>query len=327
MLIVIGIVVLLWGRSLAPVLAIMTGIVVAVLLLVAEAYLVVASGVWVQFATAAAFTLFSITAIRFLQPPANFSGAPTCPGAGRGGRPSTSAGRVTGEDELDLAFSMLRHQPPSEHVKKRLYDVALEHARRRDLAKAERVLRHLASIDPDYRNAGEKLKKLAGLRTGLPPQAAPTPDLAHAAEPLQPMLEPDSLSGQTIGRYQIEQPIGRGAMATVYLGRDPKINRRVAIKTIALAEEFSDTDLANARTQFLREAESAGRLNHPNIISIYDAGEDGQVAYLAMEYFPGKPLSYYAQQGQLLPPRTVFELMARAAEALALRPRAARGAP
>jgi serine/threonine-protein kinase len=105
-------------------------------------------------------------------------------------------------------------------------------------------------------------------------------------------------------------------MATVYLGRDPKINRRVAIKTIALAEEFSDTDLANARTQFLREAESAGRLNHPNIISIYDAGEDGQVAYLAMEYFAGKPLSYYAQQGQMLPAERVLEIVARAADAL-----------
>jgi serine/threonine-protein kinase len=105
-------------------------------------------------------------------------------------------------------------------------------------------------------------------------------------------------------------------MATVYLGRDPKINRRVAIKTIALAEEFADSDLVNARTQFLREAESAGRLSHPNIISIYDAGEEGAVAYLAMEYVQGKPLSYYAQQGHLLPAKVVFELMARVAEAL-----------
>jgi serine/threonine-protein kinase len=105
-------------------------------------------------------------------------------------------------------------------------------------------------------------------------------------------------------------------MATVYLGRDPTINRRVAIKTLPLAEEFAESDLATARSNFLREAESAGRLNHPYIISIHDAGEDNHVAYLAMEYFEGKPLSYYAQLGRLLPPKVVFELMARAAEAL-----------
>ena len=240
---------LVWGASIAPGLAVMAGVVFAACFLVVEAFLVVRTGVWAQFATAAAFTIFSLTAIRFLQPrqePATPLQPALAP-AGAGPQVPAAA-RVTGDDELDLAFSMLRHQPPSEHVKKRLYDVALEHARRRDLAKAERVLRHLASLDPDYRHAGEKLKKLAGLRNAAP-QPAERPTADQPMRPiLQPMVEPESLIGQTIGRYEIEQPIGRGAMATVYLGRDPKINRRVAIKTIALAEEFSDTDLANART-------------------------------------------------------------------------------
>src|SRR5690606_5036684 len=117
-------------------------------------------------------------------------------------------------------------------------------------------------------------------------------------------------------RYELERVIGRGAMATVYLGRDPTINRRVAIKTVPLAEEFADNDLASARANFIREAQSSGRLNHPNIIAIHDAGEENHVAYLAMEYFDGRPLSYYTQVGRLLPPRKVCELMARAAEAL-----------
>jgi serine/threonine-protein kinase len=68
--------------------------------------------------------------------------------------------------------------------------------------------------------------------------------------------------------------------------------------------------------QFRREAESAGRLNHPNIIAIYDTGEDKNIAYLAMEYFEGKPLNYYAQSANLLPPKWVLELTARAADAL-----------
>jgi serine/threonine-protein kinase len=66
----------------------------------------------------------------------------------------------------------------------------------------------------------------------------------------------------------------------------------------------------------MREAESAGRLNHANIISIYDVGEDNDVAYLAMEYFEGKSLHHFAQPGALLPPQWVLELGARAAEAL-----------
>ncbi len=105
-------------------------------------------------------------------------------------------------------------------------------------------------------------------------------------------------------------------MATVYLGTDPKIGRQVAIKTVALAEEFDDAKLAEARQQFLREAESAGRLNHPNIIAIYDVGEDRDISYLAMEYFDGVSLLKHARRDDLLPADWVLELVARVADAL-----------
>jgi serine/threonine-protein kinase len=316
-LVLVGLAALLFGARLPRAAGVAAGAGVAVLLLGAEAVALLQAGVWAQLTTAAAFAACAVPAVRLMQPGAvPLEVGPALAAAHAGGRTTGPAdGLAAAEDELDLAFSMLRHQTPSESVKGRLYDIALEHARRRDLAKAERVLRHLAGIDPDYRNAGDKLKKLAGLRSAAAQPAHPLP--AAAASPaVAESSATGNLTGRAIGRYQVEQPIGRGAMATVYLGRDPKINRRVAIKTIALAEEFTDEDLVNARTQFLREAESSGRLNHPSIITIYDAGEDGQVAYLAMEYFPGKPLSHYAQQGQLLPARLVFELMARAAEAL-----------
>lgn len=206
--------------------------------------------------------------------------------------------------ELDLAFSVLRQQPATPSTKKRLYNIAMEHGRRRDFARAERVLTHLASLDPDYRDVTYKLSKLSGARK--------EPEAASAASnrPAEPK------AADQLGRYRLEGIIGRGAMATVYLGRDPMINRRVAIKTIPLADEFSASDLANARAQFMREAESAGRLNHPHIIAIYDAGEDDRTAYLAMEYFDARPLSHYAQAERLLPPEVVLELMARAADAL-----------
>ena len=108
-------------------------------------------------------------------------------------------------------------------------------------------------------------------------------------------------SKRTLGRYEIERELGKGAMGIVYLGRDPKINRVVAIKAIPLAEEFEEDDLAEARARFFREAEMAGRLNHPAIVTVYDAGEDSGLAYIAMEYLRGHHLSTNTDPKQLLP--------------------------
>jgi serine/threonine-protein kinase len=105
-------------------------------------------------------------------------------------------------------------------------------------------------------------------------------------------------------------------MGIVYLGLDTAINRRVAIKAIPLASEFSDTELAEARTRFFREAETAGRLNHPNIVTIYDVGEERGLAYIAMEFLKGRHLSEYATTTTLLEPRKTLELIARTAQAL-----------
>ncbi len=121
---------------------------------------------------------------------------------------------------------------------------------------------------------------------------------------------------QSLGRYALEREIGRGAMGTVYLGRDTAINRQVAIKAIPLAIEFSDAELADARARFFREAETAGRLNHPNIVTIYDVGEERGLAYIAMEYLKGRHLSDYAKSNNLLEPRKVLEIVARTANAL-----------
>lgn len=277
------------------------------LLLLVEYLLVAVAGLWLQFAGLA---LFCLTGVAILQFSVHITRRSRGLAADR-----TSARGISAAgpgEELDLGFSVLRQQPTTERTKVQLYELAMEHGKQRNYAKAERVFRHLAARDPGYRDVAAKLEKLSGARGVAPP--VPRPDRAEsAAEATPPAVSP---AGRTLGRYELERVIGRGAMATVYLGRDPTINRRVAIKTLPLAEEFAENDLATARSHFLREAESAGRLNHPYIISIHDAGEDNRVAYLAMEYFEGKPLSHYAQLGRLLPPKVVFELMARAAEAL-----------
>jgi len=135
--------------------------------------------------------------------------------------------------------------------------------------------------------------------------------------PAEPAPAPRGTVPQQLGRYEIEREIGRGAMAVVYLGRDPKINRVVAVKAIPLAREFGEAELAEARLRFFREAETAGRLNHPNIVTVYDAGEDQELAYIAMEYLTGDPLSEYTSSSSLLPASTIVELIARVADALA----------
>jgi eukaryotic-like serine/threonine-protein kinase len=142
----------------------------------------------------------------------------------------------------------------------------------------------------------------------------------HLATPLESLSTralPQTFDRTTLGRYRIERELGRGAMGAVYLGHDPQIGRSVAIKTMALTREFEGTQLAEARTRFFREAEVAGRLKHPDIVTIFDASEAQDLAFIAMEYLPGCDLLRYTLPGQLLPVPVVLRTIARVAQALA----------
>jgi serine/threonine-protein kinase len=119
-----------------------------------------------------------------------------------------------------------------------------------------------------------------------------------------------------LGRYEIQHELGKGAMGVVYRARDPMINREVALKTIPLAAEFEGDELEQARVKFFREAEMAGRLSHPHIVTIYDAGEHDGTAYIAMELLRGVHLVEYTDPARLLPPAIAIELVARLAEGL-----------
>src|SRR5688572_8502756 len=117
----------------------------------------------------------------------------------------------------------------------------------------------------------------------------------------------------TLGRYQIVSTLGRGAMGTVYRAVDPAIERTVAIKT--LNPDLPDENLAEVKERFLREAKSAGRLNHPNVVTVYDVGEANGIAYIAMEYLEGKSLRQLLDAGPQ-PLRTVVDIAAQIADAL-----------
>jgi predicted Ser/Thr protein kinase len=95
--------------------------------------------------------------------------------------------------------------------------------------------------------------------------------------------------GSKLGRFEITGVLGEGAMGTVYLAHDPQIDRPVAVKT--LRRDLVGEDGSEIATRFLKEAKLAGRLQHPNIVTIYEAGTDQGVDYIAMEYVDGQPLN------------------------------------
>jgi tRNA A-37 threonylcarbamoyl transferase component Bud32 len=120
----------------------------------------------------------------------------------------------------------------------------------------------------------------------------------------------------TLGRYKVLKELGRGSMGVVYLGKDPTIQRFVAIKTMRL-DEIDDRDkLQEVKARFFREAESTGRLSHPNIVTIFDAGEEDDLGYIAMEMLQGTTLTQWSRKPNLLALEKVISILATVAEAM-----------
>jgi eukaryotic-like serine/threonine-protein kinase len=118
-----------------------------------------------------------------------------------------------------------------------------------------------------------------------------------------------------LGKYEIRGELGRGAMGVVYEGYDPIIERTVAIKTIR-AEQFDKSQVADLLARFKREAQAAGRLNHPHIVGIYEYGEDNGVAFIAMEYIKGRELKDYFEENRRFPMKEVERIMTEMLDAL-----------
>jgi hypothetical protein len=121
---------------------------------------------------------------------------------------------------------------------------------------------------------------------------------------------------EQLGRYRIISELGRGAMGLVFLAHDPEIDRRIAIKTVQIFASLPERERGEARERFLREARSAGKLLHPGIVTLFDAGEAEGALYLAMEYVEGTTLDDYCRADNLLPAAQAAEMVAQAAEAL-----------
>ncbi|MES2919718.1 MAG: serine/threonine-protein kinase [Pseudomonadota bacterium] len=213
--------------------------------------------------------------------------------------------------QLDMAFEKFRKCPMDDSMADVLYNLALDYERKRQFNKAISVYQYISDFNPGFRDLAQKLQRAQKLEETIILGGG-----AMGSAQATMILTPGNNEKPMLGRYQVEKELGKGAMGVVYLGRDPKINRVVAIKTMALSNEFEGDELVEIKERFFREAETAGRLNHPNIVTIYDAGEEHDLAYIAMEFLHGHDLARYVKPDALLPVPKVLNITYKAALAL-----------
>lgn len=217
-----------------------------------------------------------------------------------------------GQGQLDMAFEKFRKCPLDDEVMEPLYNLALDFERKRQFNKASGIYQYMSKHDAEFRDIKNRMNRSQQMEETVMLGGA-----GASASNATMLLDGGDIEKPMLGRYEVEKELGKGAMGVVYLGKDPKISRVVAIKTMALAQEFEDDELEEVKERFFREAETAGRLSHPNIVTIFDAGEEHDLAYIAMEFLKGKDLACYTKPDNLLEMKTVLSIVIRSAEGLA----------
>jgi serine/threonine-protein kinase len=286
--------------------------VILVALLGAHFGLMTGPGIWIELMLPAALLLVGhllLTTKRFLV---------TERGKEKADSEGAESNRMLGlafqqQGQLDMAFDKFRKAPINDEVMENLYNLGLDFERRRQFNKAENVFRYMATYNPKFRDLEERTNRAKQLSETIILGGSSAARSTNAT-----MVMSGGAGGEKpmLGRYQIDKELGKGAMGVVYGGKDPKIGRTVAIKTMALSNEFEGDELTEAKERFFREAETAGRLTHPNIVTIYDAGEEHDLAYIAMEFLKGKDLVPYTKAPNLLPLDRALSICERVADAL-----------
>jgi serine/threonine-protein kinase len=279
-------------------------------MLVAHFVLMTANGMWIQLMLPATLLLVGHGALvskRFIVTEAAKI---------KSDETSAESNRMLGiayqaQGQLDLAWDKFRQVPMADAVMDNMYNLALDFERKRQFNKAESVFRHMADFNPKFRDLEARLTRAKAMSETVILGGGST----HPGGTV--ILPGGGVEKPMLGRYEVEKELGKGAMGVVYLGKDPKSGRVVAIKTMALSQEFEADELKDVKERFFREAETAGRLTHPNIVTIFDAGEEHDLAYIAMEFLKGKDLTPYIKPETLLPLDKVLSIIARVADALA----------
>jgi len=279
-------------------------------LIVTHYQLMTAHTIWIQLMSPTALLIIGhllITTRRFLI---------TEHGKARSDEESSESNRMLGiafqsQGQLDMAFEKFRKCTIDDSVMEAMYDLALDFERKRLFNKANAVYKYMSKYDKQFRDIKSRMTRTQTMEDTVMFGGGG----GHAGGTL--MLDANGVEKPMLGRYEIEKELSKGSMGIVYLGKDPKISRIVAIKTMALAQEFEEDELEEVKQRFFREAETAGRLSHPYIVTIFDVGEEHDLAYIAMEYLQGHDLGRYIKPDNLLEVRTILGIVRRVAEALA----------
>ncbi|WP_317932350.1 serine/threonine-protein kinase [Halioxenophilus sp. WMMB6] len=209
--------------------------------------------------------------------------------------------------QLDQAATHLQTCQPNPAVTELGYQLALQQEQRRAYQAATKTYQWLAGLDPKYKDVSEKANSVLSATVAI------NSDDLLATQTLN--IPQEQQRQPRLGRYRIERELGRGAMGTVYLGVDPKIARRVAIKTLSY-KNVAPHELEGVKQRFFREAEATGRLSHPNIVTVFDVGEEPDLCYMAMDFIEGDSLRVNSTEDNLLAVSTVYQLVAQVADAL-----------
>lgn len=227
-----------------------------------------------------------------------------------------------GRGDLLEAFARFRPLPTSDALKDNLYHLGKDFERKKDYAHAKKVFKHLLRRDMEYkdaracyRRAKAHLLAQAGVAADSVASGISVTGASSLPASLQETLPRHKVSGP-LAHYDLKHELGKGAMGVVYQGRDLRSGQVVAIKTLALQQEFDGAALVDARERFFKEAEAASRLQHPHIVAIYGSGEEQGLAYIAMEFVAGTDLSAFTQPAYLLPVVQVLSIAQRVAKSL-----------
>jgi len=213
-----------------------------------------------------------------------------------------------GRGLLDQAFRKFRRLPPDSESMELIYNLGLEYENINKVDRAMDVYNYLSGLG-GYRDIEERIARL-----NLADESAITGHYERISGKASDSGEKKVRNH--VGRYEIIEVLGKGSMGLVYKAQDPKINRLVAIKTMRFSDEFEEDLIQEIKERFFREAEIAGQLSHPSIVTIHDVGEDGDLTYMAMEFLEGQDLDKFINKGHLLPFRRVLDIIAKTAEAL-----------
>ncbi len=179
------------------------------------------------------------------------------------------------------------------------YELGRAHERQGDLVGAVEIFERILSFDYHYRDAASCLERCKA-------------SLAKQSEDLPPLTAPTATAAPVTTRYEIVRELGRGGMGVVYLARDSVLEREVAYKVLPEGLRGNPNALKN----FLREAKAAAQLNHPNIVTVYDAGESEHGFYMAMERVEGTTLKEILRQRGPVSANAVFYILRQMASAL-----------